>query len=461
MGRLSQALLWAGGLVVALLMAYTLLLDLGLGRPLTGNPAPTSHELTVGVFYPELVLWHELRQGIRLCSDKGLLTVVEEAERSITVRLTQTGRRLRFVLRDVRGVHEMTVELRQLVSSPAPPLAVIGSSNTVLTAALARALRAQSTASGPLLLVPWASTVQMAPGAAGEGPVSLLEILPDRTFRFCLNNQYQADLVVDSLLREKKARPPRRVMVVKDRLDPYSVDLANCFHRAVERVVPSAEFIERSDPLVLPLPGELSTLPTAPEEAVADSIWRQVESLPEGESTWLFLPLQEEPARRLLVALRGRSRVRPTGTDGPLQLICGDALSMPTLVQLAGRVPFRVSSVSSMTMQMPARGVSPDALVPAEIVAALVAVLDREGAGTPTSESLREALAALRLGPASSGALGRSLAFSRAGERIGDDLGMVLSIRPDSHEVYWAVRNPAGTWMPAEPVPAEILAAWP
>jgi hypothetical protein len=89
-------------------------------------------------------------------------------------------------------------------------------------------------------------------------------------------------------------------------------------------------------------------------------------------------------------------------------------------------------------------------LIPAEIVAALAHALDTPGGTRVTPDSLRRALAEMRLGASDRAALGRSLAFSRTGERVGNDLGHVLMIRPDRPSVFSVSREPSGRWL--EPV---------
>jgi hypothetical protein len=84
----------------------------------------------------------------------------------------------------------------------------------------------------------------------------------------------------------------------------------------------------------------------------------------------------------------------------------------------------------------------------------LLAVLDLPASRPPTADELRDALAALRLAAGDPRAVGRSLAFSRSGERVGDDLGHVLMIRPDSDRVYAQARGPSGRW--GEPVALSV-----
>ena len=115
---------------------------------------------TVAVFYPDSVLWQELRQGVRVCERKGLAFVEVWDEKSITLRTARSGRRVRFVLDDVRGVLETRDAMQRTVAATPSLLAVVGSSNTLLTVALAEALRDAGGPHGPVLLVPWAGAMQ-------------------------------------------------------------------------------------------------------------------------------------------------------------------------------------------------------------------------------------------------------------------------------------------------------------
>lgn len=470
MNRIGQALLLAGGLALAAFMVYTLRFDLnhsGKGRDSTADVA------RVAVVYPDRTLWREFRHGVLVCARKRLLKVIEEVEGSILVETARHRRKVRFHLLDVRGLRETKEEVRTLLNAPGAPVAFVGSSNTVLTEAIAQALRGLAGSGGggrgPVLLVPWASAVLAPSHEPGEGPVALLDINPGRIFRFCPNNQRQADSLVGCLAASEKGEEPARVVVVEDRLDPYSVDLGAAFHRAVERVAPGAEIVERADSLSLPLPQDAQALPGPAEEALAESIWRESERRPGGGTTWVFLPLQEAPALWILNALRRHARREPgSGSrsgQGPLRVVCGDGISFTNLSALAGHCPFPVwcstSSSAPGAAQALGQGVSPDTQVAAEIVAALVLCLDLPGGRAPVADELRIRLSALKLSRDDPSAMGRSLAFGRSGERVGDDLGHVLMIRTDRPEVFAVERGPSGGWRAPEPLKAASLVVRP
>ncbi len=459
MRRYGQALLWVGGLAIASLMAYVVALDAGLGR--RHGSASRGRDVTeVAVFYPERILWQEFQQGVKLCVRKGMAALVEESDTSIVVSTPRFHRLIRFELHDARGLRETKDEVRRVIDRSPAPLAVVGSSNTVLTRAMAEALRASTGvewSTRPVLLVPWASAVLVDRPERGEGPEALLDLFPGRTFRFCPNNQHQADLIVSCLTARTADPPPRRAILVVDRRDPYSVDLAACFHRAVEAAAPDAEIVERADSLSVPILFDPAMRPNLAEEALADSIWRDAESLPAGGTTWVVLPLQSEPTQRLITALRRHPRRLLRTDESPLRVVCGDGIGFSVLADLAGRCTFPIWCGSSGSVPAAAKalvqGISPDTQIPAEIVSALILCLDLPDDRPASANQLRDNLAALHLDARSAAALGRSLAFSRSGERLGDDLGHVLMIRSDQPTVFAISRAANGRWN--DPVPLE------
>ena len=458
MNRIGHALLWLGGVVIAALMAYTVAFDFihGTMRRSTGTARGA---VTVAVVYPDRTLWQEFRQGIRACVKKGLAAPVEESEGAVVVATPRDRRLIRFELHDVRGLRETKDEVHRLLERSPQPVAVVGSSNTVLTEAIAEALRAAAGpegGKGPVLLVPWASAVLADRPEPGDGPVALLDINPGRTFRFCPNNQHQADSLIRCLAHHDAGRPPGRAVLVVDRHDPYSVDLAASFHRALEHVAPHAEIVERSDSLSLPVLNDPLGLPSPAEEALAESIWRGAEKQPAKRTTWVLLPLQDEPTRRMIAALRRHAQRGLRPGDGLLRVVCGDGIGFSNLSQLAGRCPFPIWSSSSASAPAAAQalgqGLSPDTQIPAEIVSALILCLDPRDARPPPPAPLRDALAGLHLAPNDPAAMGRSLAFSRSGERVGDDVGHVLMIRPDRRAVFAVTVGPSGRWNEPEPL---------
>ena len=187
----------------------------------------------------------------------------------------------------------MGAEIRRLAGAPVPPLAIVGSGNTALTLELAAALRDSSKSlegrqRSPVLLIPWATTVQAQNGDASSGQTPLLEIDAGAAFRFCPNNQQLADLVARCVTAHESGVLPRRVVMVVDSHDPYSVDLAGCFAKSIRSLAPLAQIETQSDPE--PYPG-LTEIPGQRERHWAEELWQQAHRETGGQVTWVVLPL--------------------------------------------------------------------------------------------------------------------------------------------------------------------------
>jgi hypothetical protein len=175
----------------------------------------------------------------------------------------------------------------------------------------------------------------------------------------------------------------------------------------------------------------------------------------------VFLPLQEDPALRILAALRKHARRVPGRGQGPLRVVCGDGIGFTSLTQLAGRCPFPLWCSSSASVpaaaQAVGQGLSPDTQIPAEIVAALAACLDLPASRPLTADALRNGLAALKVPASDPSSMGRALAFSRSGERLGDRLGHVLLIQPDRPGVFALAQGASGAWSEPEVLKTDPL----
>lgn len=439
-GWVGGVVLGGLGLALAILMADSLVFEGTFSRRPAADPPGL---LEVPVFFLERSEWRVFTEGVRACAlpGRGLARLLTETEDRLLVETTGRRRPVRFAWTAVRGEGQTRAEVGRALESPRPPVALVGSSNTVLTVAMAEALRTHAEgrpggAGGPLLLVPWATSM------------ALLETYPGRTFRFCSNNRREAELVVDRL----RARPgprargggPRRAVLVVDRLDPYSVDLAACFRRAIAATFPGTEVVEAND-TGASRSGPSETLAGAAEQGWARAIWRDVIDGPGGE-TWVVLPLQSGPARRMLLALNGAAPGRYDAQTRPLAVVCGDSIGRTTLAGFANQLVFPVWSAS--TVGGPAGPDSlddEDVLEQAEIVAAILLAVDASP-GPPTPDALRASL--VRAGPGEPPApFGRPIAFGPDGERSGFDPGAVLSLGTDSPKV---VVHPAGGWAPPE-----------
>jgi hypothetical protein len=331
-------------------------------------------------------------------------------------------------------------------------VAVVGSSTTVLTVALADPLGDEG-ADGPVLLVPWATALKAVRPGSSSGPVPLLGLDPGRTFRFCPDNRQLAESVVGCLLGQDAARPPTRVFLVVDPHDPYSVDLADCFRKAIRDKVGAVEIVERADvvgvPTVSRSRGSVPS-PSATEASLADSIWTAVEDGPEGRTTWAVLPLQGEPIRRMLSALRRRASWHSGDEgDGPLRVVCGDGIGRETLDGLSGHRPFPIWCASTSTARAADHGVSNDTQTLAEIISAVLLAVERSPTADPTAEDVRRGLARLDLAATDRAAFGRPLRFAADGERL-DDPGHVLAVRPGVDAVSEFRLGADGRWTSAE-----------
>ena len=412
------------GLALGLLMVYTLSFE-GTGR--RGRPETPGGLIDVPVFFLERSEWRIFARGVVACTDaaRGLGRIVRDDDDVLVVETARHRRPIQFTWHGVRGERQAHDEVRRVVEADAP-VAVIGASNTVTTLALARGLRdltSQQTA-GPLLLVPWATSVE------------LLDEYPGRTFRFCSNNRRLAALLVGGLGARPGRAGPRRVEMVVDRLDPYSVDLAECVRREVARAFPKAEILAPVDETASgpgPRFSGRGAQPTSADVRHAREIWREVSEGPEGE-TWVILPLQNDPARRMLLALNGAAPSRHEADRRPLTVVCGDTVGPTTLAWFANQLAFTVWGASPASNHAAERGLPEDVMEQAETVAALLIALDRPGPPA-TADALRDAL--LHLGGAKPPEpFGRPLAFAASGERLGFEPGEAFLLRPDTPEVF-------------------------
>jgi hypothetical protein len=244
---------------------------------------------------------------------------------------------------------------------------------------------------------------------------------------------------------------PQRAYIVVDRNDPYSRDLADAFHRAIQTVAPHSEIVEQAEALAPTSASSLADSPSAEERNWADAVWRGAREAGQNAITWVVLPVQSEPAKRLVYALR--SRATSSVGEGPLRVVCGDALGLETLLDLAGHRAFPLWCVSPASApgagRLPGAEAADDMQIAAEIVASIVHSLDLPG---PLPTDLRAALNALDLGPDDPSAFGRGLSFAASGEREGEALGHVLAVHPGRPEVLAYGLGADGKWSAAVPI---------
>jgi hypothetical protein len=430
--------LGAFGLLLGLLMLYTLVFE---GTGWSTSKREPAGIIDVPVFFLERSEWRIFARGVAACLDetRRLGRMVSEDDDHLIVETARERRPIRFTWHGVRGEGQARADLKRL-EGVSRPIAVIGSSNTLLTAALATELRDEApghAGGGPLLLVPLATSVP------------LLKIYPGRTFRFCSANHHIAGLLVDCLRAQPGATAPKRVLLVVDHLDPYSVDLASCFRARIARTYPTAELIEPAEAVSTAPQTRISgleTWPTAADQRHARSIWREVTEGPGGE-TWVVLPLQNDPARRMVLALNAAAPGRHDAVNRPLTVICGDAIGPTTLASFANHLVFPVWSVSPASNHATGHGLEEDVMEQAETVAALLISLDRPGA-IPTPDDLRTALLTPPVEKPRE-PFGRPLTFTTTGERSDFEPGEVFQLRADNPVIYVRAQ---GRWNHASPV---------
>jgi hypothetical protein len=428
------------GLVLVLLMLAALVLPgLPMNRPAAGRMAEAV------VLLPTQADWLRFRQGVDACVSRGLARLELANDQFVVLRTRNGNARMRFRLEAAVGAWEVRQAIATLESRDSRCLAVIGSSNSALTAEAARALNERSADRGgdsPLLLIPSATALSVEarsePTGDAAGTVALLDLYPERSFRFCLSNERLASLAVDAA-RIRFAVRPKAIYLVVDPEDPYSRDLAPAFGRALAYSdvleIPNVEqIILRSDPTTAGREAEL--------DRVAREIWTSVRT---HAPVWIAMTMQGNAARSFLSRL---SDSRPSDLDaGRLLVLGGDGLGRQSLVQLAGRIHVPVLCASSESPGALARSRDEPPIVEgqvdAEIAAVLIQAIDQ---GLATPETLREWLDRLEIEPPRPTAVaGRSIVL-RERERAGRDIGQVLELRPGSETLYSVVPETGGGW---------------
>lgn len=445
-------LLIGGGLLVAL-MAYTLTLGGGPG----GLPGPMRDAVEVAVFFPDADDWRDFAEGIALARERVGAREIRTEAASVTVVTPGQGRRVRFAWYDAGGVEQAREQVDRLMGSAHPPAAFVGSSNTLLTAALARALAEATRSNGkdgadaPVLLVPWATSVAVEGDRGAEGG-RLLDLYPGRTFRFCADNRALATLVAECVSGRERGSAPGLVELVVDPRDPYSRDLADGFRRSLDRIAPDAAVTTREIGSNAPGSGRFADAAGLAERAVATAIGSALRSRSDDDRpTWIVLPLQGRPARRMLDGLGVQSVLVDAAGAGRLEVLSGDGLGVEDLREISSTSPFPVACVSSdlSVGSHDEAGLTSGVRVSAEIVVALLLALDQSPGG-----DARDRLRSLDLQADDPWALGRAIAFDATGERATADLGVVLAIDPAAKGVVSAMpRRGDATWEPPIALP--------
>jgi len=235
------------------------------------------------------------------------------------------------------------------------PLALIGGGSSDRARDLAMALEARQEWHGtrPLLLLTTATADKVSLGGDDNPSVQLMDIYPDRTFRFCFENSQISEAIRDLLWRHPLLRPngspvpgltalatglggdpwaavamlgaavpppPPDVRVLTWDDDPYSLDLSNCFHKVFGEVGTDAEPVQ-SYTVEHSIGGY-----NRPNRAEAESLRDMIDTLVigSGQRHLLVLPAVEKPARR---ALRGLVVAEPMEARNFIALT-GDSFSL-------------------------------------------------------------------------------------------------------------------------------------
>lgn len=205
---------------------------------------PDPVDLEVAVFFPStnVASWPDFVQAVKLAADeRGLAVDWREGGHSCTVQTSPIP--IRFQWYPAIGSFEMQQSVRQACQRSRPPIAIIGATNTRMTEALAQAILDSSRDDrSPLLL--------MTTATADE----LIDVLPDRAFRFGYSNRYQARAVVARLAEmvEASANPdepafPIRAILVQIEDNPFSLDLARDFEVELQTKL-GASFVPAPQP---------------------------------------------------------------------------------------------------------------------------------------------------------------------------------------------------------------------
>lgn len=218
----------------------------------------------------------------------------------------------------------------QLARRQPAPLAVIGGDNSNRAEAIARSLQAHcgQLPSPPRFLITTATADKVASR-------NLMDIYPQRTFRFCFTNEQMARALADFLWNRSELHllPDSGPVYILGWMDSsYSLDLAERFRQSLPRVAlaPATDDRPNRDPFwYRTIPHSIGTFgrPNADERKVAGELLDELERRPDQRQALLVLPANSWPARRMLHAL---ARAAPTMT-GRFVVVNGDAIDFNTV----------------------------------------------------------------------------------------------------------------------------------
>jgi len=221
-----------------------------------------------------------------------------------------------------------------LANRDPPPLAIIGGGTSDRAVELAQALEARKEWKGkPPLMLLTTATANVIDNEAGIESRQLMQIYPERSFRFCFTNEQMARAVVDFIWSTRDLRPrggpaapgeqapDPLIFPVQWDDDPYSVNLSEEFRRAI-----TAKTGGRSKvPFISHFPHSVGPVDRV-NKAEADYAALIVDEIPLApeQQTLLIVPSATTPARRFLRALTGDSPL----IGRHLVVINGDAISI-------------------------------------------------------------------------------------------------------------------------------------
>ena len=215
-----------------------------------------------------------------------------------------------------------------------PPLAIIGGGSSDRARDLARQLESRSEWKGtrPLLLISTATANEVyIEGERADRP--LMQVYPERTFRFCFTNEQMARAVVDFVWTQpdlkprggpaddKGEEPPPTIFRVYWEDDPYSIDLSEKFRQAVGQKTQDHHI----QPFIKNPQYSVGTFDRVNRQE-ARFARETLDEMPMGreQRSLLILPTGTTPSRRFLRALTGESPL----IGRHLVAVNGDAISI-------------------------------------------------------------------------------------------------------------------------------------
>lgn len=274
--------------------------------------------------------WDRLLEAVRLlveerrgelcwASDPGLARGYRDIP-ALALSRRNGGGRLWFRWYKLTGDYSAEYWLAGLLRRQPRPLAILGGNTSDRALELARLLRQshQNLTQTPALLLTTATAdeVEVSPGA---GLSDLMQVYPDRSFRFCFTNRQMAEALVDFLAHRPEWLPPDRIWdAVTWRDDPYSEDFANRISDALlERQLGQ---VRKS---AVPYSVGEAWLPSGRErQIIEEDLAERLAQAPNSPRV-LILPTVERVARRVLIGL---GQAVPLAAENTT-VVVGDSIS--------------------------------------------------------------------------------------------------------------------------------------